>query len=134
MDNPVFNDISAYVSGSMDEGLFIVTGKPAEGISLKEAQGHIWRYLNELKNEKVSERELEKVINKVESSNVFGEMSVLNKAMSLCFYELIGGADGINQEVDKYKAVTVEEIQRVAQEMFNLENCSVLNYYAKKSK
>lgn len=133
MDDPKFNDISAYVSGSMDEGLFIVTGKPSAGVSLDEAQDLIWKYLEDIRENQVSERELEKVINKVESSNVFGEMSALNKAMSLCFYELLGDANGINQEVDKYKKVTKEDIRRVSKELFTKENCSVLKYKAKKS-
>lgn len=132
LDNPKFNEISAYVSGSIDEGLFVVTGKPAEGVSLGEAQELIWEYLEQIKSELVSERELEKVKNKVESSNVFGEMSVLNKAMSLCFYELLSSAEDINSEVDKYKKVSREDIQRLAKEIFNKENCSVLNYQAKK--
>ncbi len=132
MDNPKFNDIHAYVSGSMEKGLFVFSGNPAEGVSLKEAQDLIWNAIDKIKTELVSERELEKVKNKVESSNVFGEMSVLNKAMSLCFYELLGNAENINQEVDKYLCITQEDVQRVAQEMFNKENCSVLNYKAKK--
>ncbi len=132
LDDPKFNEISAYVSGSIDNGLFVVTGKPAEGVSLEEAQELIWKYLEDLKHELVSERELEKVKNKVESSNVFGEMSVLNKAMSLCFYELVSTADDINSEVAKYKKVTREDLKRIAEQMFRKENCSVLNYHAKK--
>lgn len=131
LENPKFNEISAYVAGSLDEGLFIVTGKPAEGVSLDQAQDLIWEYLDEIKKDFVSERELEKVQNKVESSNVFGEMSVLNKAMSLCFYELISSADQINHEVEKYKKVTREDIHRIANGLFRKENCSVLNYNAK---
>lgn len=132
LDNPKFNEISAYVSGSLDNGLFVVTGKPINGVSLEEAQELIWKYLEELKNELVTEREFEKVKNKVESSNVFGEMSVLNKAMSLCFYELIGTAEDINKEVSKYNEVTREDIQRISKSIFRKENCSVLNYHAKK--
>ncbi|CAG5084536.1 M16 family metallopeptidase [Parvicella tangerina] len=133
LENPKFNEISAYVSGSIDNGLFMVTGKPAEGVSLKEAQELIWEYLEDLKSTLVTERELEKVKNKVESSNVFGEMTVLNKAMSLCFYELIADADAINHEVEKYKKVKLEDIKQIAGEIFRKENCSVLNYKAKKS-
>lgn len=131
LDNPKFNEISAYVSGSLDDGLFVVTGKPSEGVSLEEAQELVWEYLNELKSKEVSERELQKVVNKVESSNVFGEMSVLNKAMSLCFYELNGSAEDINAEVEKYKKVKKSDLIRIANQLFQKENCSVLNYKAK---
>lgn len=132
MENPKFNDIHAYVSGSMEKGLFVFSGNPAEGISLEEAQSLIWEAIERIKTELVSERELEKVKNKVESSNVFGEMSALNKAMSLCFYELLGDAEKINEEVDNYLCITQADVQRVAKEMFRKENCSVLNYKAKK--
>lgn len=132
IDNPKFNDISAYVSGSIDKGLFVISGKPADGVSLEEAQKLIWDYLEDIKCYPVSDRELQKVKNKVESSNVFGEMSVLNKAMSLCFYELLSDADEINHEVEKYKKVNLESITRVSQDLFRKENCTVLNYHAKK--
>lgn len=132
LDNPKFNEISAYVSGSLDNGLFIITGKPVKEVSLEEAQALIWEYIEEIKSALVSERELEKVKNKVESSNMFGEMSVLNKAMSLCFYELITSAEEINHEVDKYMKVQQEDIKRVANSIFQKDNCSVLNYHSKK--
>lgn len=132
MENPKFNDIHAYVSGNIEKGLFVFSGNPAEGVSLAEAQSLIWEAIDRIKTELVSERELEKVKNKVESSTVFGEMSALNKAMSLCFYELIGDAGKINMEVDNYLCITQEDVQRVALEMFRKENCSVLNYKAKK--
>lgn len=131
MENPKFNDIHAYVSGSMEKGLFVFSGNPAENVSLQEAQDLIWKSIERITSELVSERELEKVKNKVESSNVFGEMSVLNKAMSLSFYELLGDASMINEEVDKYLSISQKDVQRVAKFMFRKENCSVLNYKAK---
>ena len=132
MEDPKFNDIHAYVSGSMERGLFVFSGNPADGVSMKESQDLIWKSIEQMKLELVSERELEKVKNKVESSNVFGEMSVLNKAMSLCFYELLGDAEKINEEVGIYNSITPSDIQRVANEIFKKSNCSVLNYLAKK--
>jgi predicted Zn-dependent peptidase len=130
MENPKFSDINAYISGSVEEGLFIVSGKPAEGVSLDEAFALIQVELKGLITEKIKESELEKVKNKIESTHTFSEMSILNKAMSLCFFELMGDAGLLNEEVNKYRSVTAEQIQRVAANLFKEENCSALYYSA----
>lgn len=62
---------------------------------------------------------------------VFAELSILDKAMNLAFFEALGDADLYNQEVDKYLAVKPADIQRIAQEIFIPENSSTLIYYAK---
>jgi predicted Zn-dependent peptidase len=79
-------------------------------------------------NEKVGERELTKVKNKIESSHLFAEMNVLDKAMNLAFFELMGDADMINHEIEKYLAVTADDVQRLAKEVFRKTNCSSLHY------
>lgn len=128
----VFSSLDAYVMGSNDKGLFVVSGKPSEGISLDEAKTAVWKELNNLKAELVDAKELEKVKNKVISTNMFSEMSVLNKAMNLCFNELMGDASMINEQDEKYSAVTAEAIHAYANEIFIEENCCELYYKAKK--
>jgi len=131
IDNPKFSDINAYVTGGVENGLFVVTGKPVAGVSLEECYSLIWEELDHIKEELILDKEHQKVINKIESSTVFGEMSVLNKAMGLCFYELSGGAEGINHQMDKYRVVTKEKMHSMANEIFQESNCSVLNYKSK---
>ena len=63
-----------------------------EGVSLEEAYAEVRLELEILQKELVTEYELQKIKNKMESINVFGEMSVLNKAMNLCSFELLGDA------------------------------------------
>lgn len=126
----VFSELNAYVMGSIDNNLFVIEGKPSEGITLEEAERAIWGELDLLKKELVSETELEKVKNKIESTNVFAELSILDKAMNLAFHELLGDANGINTEVSRYLAVTAEEVQRQARAIFNPENASILMYKA----
>ncbi|MFT7155039.1 MAG: zinc protease [Parvicella sp.] len=132
MENPKFTDLDGYITGSIENGLFVISGKPADGVSLDECYEIIWKELELMKTELVSEREMEKILNKVESSTVFGEMSVLNKAMSLCHYELLGDANLINEQLDNYRAVNAQDLKRIANDIFTLENCSVLYYKAKK--
>ena len=81
-----------------------------------------------MKTEAVDEEELEKVKNRYESEQIFGNINYLNVATNLAFFELIGKAEDINDEVSKYRGVTAEDILRVASETFVHENCSVLYY------
>jgi Predicted Zn-dependent peptidases len=129
-EEQLFSELNAYVMGSIDNNLFVIEGKPSVGISLEEAERAVWGELDLLKKELVSNTELEKVKNKIESTNVFAELSILDKAMNLAFHELLGDADGINTEVSNYLAVTAQEVQAQAQAIFNPENASVLMYKA----
>jgi len=111
--------------------LFIVEGKPAEGVSLETAEAAIWEELELLKNEQVEERELQKIKNKLESSLVFSETGILAKAINLAMFELYGDANFINTEKDLYRVIKAEDIQAQARKIFRRENCSELFYRAK---
>jgi zinc protease len=130
-DKKLFSDINAYVLGDLDKGLFMVSGKLTKGVSMKEADKAIDEELQKIKSEYVTDDELTKVKNKMEASHVFGEVDVLNKATNLAISELLGGANMINQEVEKYLAVTKEQIKEQANNMFRNENCSTLYYKSK---
>ena len=126
-----FVDVNAYLMGSVDTNLFVVEGKPSDGISLEQAEQTLWKQLDLLKMELISEAELEKVKNKVESTMVFAELSILDKAMNLAYFELLGDADAYNKEVAKYATTNTTDIQRVSSEIFRKENSSTLLYKAK---
>jgi len=129
-DQKLFSDINAYLTGSLDAGLFVVEGKPLPGVSMKTAEAAIWAELDRMKNEPVPEQELTKVKNKMESTMVFSEMSLLDKAMNLAYFELLGDAALLNSETGKYLDVSAEEIQKQAQHIFRKENSSTLYYLA----
>ena len=128
----VFSSIDAYISGSIDEGLIQIGGKPAPGISLEEAEEAVWKELEAMKTERIDENELEKVKNRYESEQIFSNINYLNVATNLAFFELIGQAEDINHEVEKYRAITSEHIMEVAKQTFVHENCSVLHYRSNK--
>ncbi len=129
-EQQLFSEINAYLSGSLDEGLFIVEGKLVEGVSIETAENAIWNELNQMKNELVTDAELTKVKNKSESIMVFAEMSLLDKAMNLAYYELLGDAQMLNTEIDKYLSITKLQIQKAAQTTFVKEKSSTLYYLA----
>lgn len=132
LEKQIFSNIDAYISGSIDEGLFHITGKPSLGISLEEAEEAVWEELEALKTIEIDSYELEKVKNRYESEQIFNNLNYLNVATNLAFFELIGQAEDINYEVEKYRSVTSERIREVARKAFVRENCSVLYYKAKK--
>lgn len=129
-EQKLFSEINAYLSGSLDEGLFVVEGKLVEGVSMNDAEAAIWKELNQMCAELVTDAELTKVKNKSESIMVFAEMSLLDKAMNLAYYELLGDAQMLNIEIDKYLAITAAQIQQAAQTTFVKEKSSTLYYLA----
>ncbi|HNI44857.1 MAG TPA: insulinase family protein, partial [Chitinophagales bacterium] len=114
-----------------DKDLFYVEGKLHQNVSFEQALAAIWEQLELLKTERISSEELQKCINKVESSIVFAEVNPQDKAFSLAYYELLGDIDSINTELTAYENVTDVAVQQTAQQLFRPENCSVLCYQAK---
>lgn len=129
-EKKLFTSIDAYISGSLDEGLLHITGKPASGVTLEQAEEAVWQELDKLKTVPVAEDELEKVKNRYESEQIFNNINYLNVATNLAFFELLGRAEDINLEVGKYRSVTVEQIQETARRAFVPENCNILYYKA----
>ena len=130
-DKQLFSELNAYVSGDFDPGLFVVSGKLNDGVDVKKAEQAVEEELMKLKSNPVTDDELQKCKNKVESSITFSETDVLTKATNLAISELLGDADEINKEIEKYNAVTKDQLTKVANQLFQKNNCSVL-YYLKK--
>lgn len=126
----IFSSISAYITGNFDNGLFVIGGVPSENISLQHAEEAIWEELNNLKTNLVSDKELEKVKNKAQTVLYFKELSVQEKALSLCMFEAIDHAERIHDEERHYKDVTADDILRISQQIFRPTNASVLYYQA----
>lgn len=127
-EQKLFSNINAYVLGSFDDGLLIVSGHISENVSFNDAENGIINELEKIKKLAVTPKELEKVKNKVESMQAFSETSVLNKAMNLAINELLGDANKVNTDIEAYRKVSAEDIRRLANEIFNESNCSTLIY------
>lgn len=126
----LFSKINAYISGDIDNGLFIFTGKLVSGVSMEEAEAALNDEIDNIKSHEINSNELEKVKNKIESTVEFSEVNVLDKAMNLAYFELIGDVALINKEISKYNNVSKQNIMQVANEVFNNNNCSSLYYIA----
>jgi predicted Zn-dependent peptidase len=129
----LFTEIDCYQTGTADAGLLVVEGKPAEGVSLEKAEAAIWVELDLLKTELVQSVELQKFKHKLESQQTFGDIGALNKAMNLAYFEWLGNADWINNEIDAYLKIEALDIQMVAQKYLHEWNGSVLYYLPEKA-
>jgi len=127
----LFSSVTAYISGSLDPGLFIIEAKLLEGTDLERAKLLIWAELQKLKDQIVDKTELQKVKNSMISGVEFSEVSITNKAINLAYYEMLGDAQMINGQIEEIDKVTVEDLQRVANEIFREDNCSEVLYQRK---
>lgn len=127
-EQKVFSSIDAYISGTRHPGLLHISGKPATGVSLEQAEHAVRKELEELQQSLIGEQELEKVKNKFEATQIFGNINYLNVATNLAWYELTGQAEDIDLEVERYRSVTAEQLRTVARQTFRADNSTVLYY------
>lgn len=130
-EKKLFSNIECYHFGTTDAGLLTIEGKLVKGVNMKDAERAVEEELNRLKQQKIAEAELQKVKNKTESMIAFEDMSLMNRANSLAYYELLGNASLMNTELDRYNQVTVDDVQQLSGEIFTEENSSTLWYLAK---
>jgi len=127
-EKKLFSEINAYISSDIEPGLITIQGKLMKDIDIQHAEEAVNEVINDLCDTSEIEYEVEKVKNKFESSTVFSNTSILNKAMNLAYCELLGNPDLINQEVDTYRKVSQERIIEAATKYFIPSNCSTLYY------
>lgn len=127
----LFSNINCYHTSSLDPGLIVIEGKIVAGKTLEDANAAIKQVVALLTEKGVSDEELAKAKNKIEAMIAFEDMSLLSRANNLAFYELLGDADLMNSEWERYNEVTAERLQAIAKEIFRKDNCSTL-YYRKR--
>jgi zinc protease len=126
----IFSSLSSFVMGTLDPGMFVVSGRVKEGISLAQAEESVQSIVADVIKHGVQPEELQKVKNQATSTLAFGEVEVMNRAMNLAFAKLSGDANLVNNEAKMIEAVTVGDLQRVAGDRLVEDNCSVLYYHS----
>jgi predicted Zn-dependent peptidase len=127
-EKKLFSEINAYLTADIDPGLIIVQGKLMKGIDIQHADESVNEVITDLQRGEVTTGEMEKVKNKFESSTVFSNTSILNKAANLSFCELLGNPALINNEVDLYRNVSHGMVIEALEKYFIPTNCSTINY------
>lgn len=127
-EQQLFSNIGCYHFGSTDAGLLAIEGKLVKGINIEDAEKAVELELEKIKNSLVSEAELQKSKNKSESMIAFEDMSLMNRANSLAYYETLGDASLMNTELEKYAAVTTEEVLEESRRIFISNNSNTIYY------
>lgn len=129
-EQKLVTEINAYISGSLDNGLLVIEGKLSEGKTFEEVEQAIWKVIEAIKSEKLSENELHRLKNKIRTAKEFQEQGLLNRTMNLCYFELLGDANGINEEALLYENIEADHIQAVANDILQESNCTLLKVKA----
>ena len=125
-----FTEINAYITGDIDPGLLMISGKLMKGVDFDDAESSLNEEIDKIKRDPISFEELEKVKNKFEAAHVFSNTNILNKAMNLAFFEVLGDASALNDEVAKYSKLVSEDVIKISKKILKPENCSSLYYKA----
>lgn len=128
----IFSQANAWITASIDKGFLVVTGRLQKGQSMEKAEELIWEELEDLKHNLIETSELQKVLNKMEAHHTFAETGILSKSMNLAYYELLGDAKMLNEQVPHYLTISAEDIRQTAQQVFVPNQMSVLYYRAQK--
>jgi predicted Zn-dependent peptidase len=121
-----FSSISAYITGSIDDGLFVISGHLQKGTTFQEAEAAIWSEIGKISSLQMDENELIKVKNKHKTGKVFSEQSLLNRVMNIAFFENLGMLNELNNELEKYDEITATDIQKFSKTVFLKTNQSIL--------
>jgi predicted Zn-dependent peptidase len=126
--------ISAFPLSLEDSGPIVFFGLCNEGTSPETLKSKVDEEIEKVKNELISEEELQKLKNAKESEFVSSKATVAGVAEELAQYHMFfGNATLINSEVQKYMAVTREDIKRVANQYLGKDRV-ILNYVPKETK
>lgn len=124
----LFLSIDASVDGRLGTGQLYIEAIPADGVSMDDAEAAVWHELEELQNDLISEQELQKQKNKYETNTSLYRSDYQRLAEQLAYYEMLGDARMILDDIPSYQAVTAEQLRNVARRIFSRENSCVLHY------
>lgn len=130
----LFAELDCYVTGDVEPGLIVIEGKLREGVDLEKANAAVEHVVYELAQKGISENQLQKLKNKAETTIKFSDMKVLNRAMKLAYAEFMGDITLAEDESARYLKVGLEDISRVAAQIFQPQNCSTLYYQSTQQK
>lgn len=130
-EKKLFSSLDCSHFGSIDNGILAIEGRLVKGVRIEVAEQAVNEEVEKMKTQLVDEKELQKVINKTESTMLFEDMAVMSRANSLAFYELLGDAQLMNTELGIYQSITAEELMEESKKIFDENNSSTLYYLAK---
>jgi len=128
-DGDLFAEVSASHNDGFDSGSVMIDARPDEDADYDAARAALFATVEEFVREGVTQAQLDKVMNRLEQHNHFKSINVANRASELAFYASLGNTELINTELDRYLAVTVADVNRVARAYLRKEGLSEVDYF-----
>jgi predicted Zn-dependent peptidase len=131
LDRKIAASASASQQALKYNGMFVVSAETQGEATPADLEGALWAELGRLAAEPVPAEELQKVKNAVLADSFRRLQSPFFLLLQLLFYEGWGDWNYLNTSAEKTLAVTAEDVQRVAQSYFTVENRTVATYQRK---
>lgn len=112
-----------------DDGFLTFYSLLNPGVSVEDYDSAFEEVLNLIQN--TTEEDLQRIKNKIESEYIYGQIKLINRAMSMAIYDAAGKLDIINELLEKYLSVTLDQVKNVANKYLIQENSSTLYYKPK---
>lgn len=128
-EQELVSEINAFITGSLDEGLFIISGKLSKNVSFETLDDALWKQIELIKKKGFGNNKLNALKNKISTAKAFQDQGLLNRSMNLCFFELLGDANGINEEESIYQSIEHEDLLHFARQTLAKTNCSLLKVH-----
>ena len=129
-DRQLNNSIKAFSWGAHNPGMISIDGVLSDGVSTDTYEEALAEVLESL--QKLEEADLQRVKNSIETQYVMERTSMLNKAVGLAISDVLGNPDLMNQSLDKYLNISLDELKATAREVLKDSNCSTLYYLPEK--
>lgn len=123
-----FTEISCYHTGSINNGLLVIEGKISHSSDIDTAVSDVMAFIDNFIVQKISETELQKIKNRIESLIAFEDTQILNRANNLAYYCWLGHTEQANLELSKYNSVTLYAINSFIPVLLNSSKSNILKY------
>lgn len=132
VEQEIFSSINAYITGSVEEGLFMISGRLNKGITAETGEAHLDQALEEIKQEGISEAKTNRVKNQALSSLKFEDIQLFNRGFKLAYFAMLGNIDLYNKQESVIQEVSKEDVNRELHDILREERSTTLLYKAEK--
>jgi zinc protease len=130
VDAGLVADIGGGVLPTIDPYLYSLSATIMPGKDIDEVERALWAELEKVKQYPVSQAELDKAIKQTRAQIAFGAETVTNQAFWLGFSEVVADYTWFTTYLDRLSAVTIDDVQRAANEYLIMDHVTTGHYLA----
>jgi len=126
-EKKIAKEISAYNIANELAGMFLISAMVQLSATPEQVEAALWKEIERITTEGITEEELTKVKNKTEAGHVRSLMQLSSRADALQrAYTFTGNTDLANRELELLQSITLEEVREIGKKYLNPEACVVL--------